>query len=101
MGRILRVWRIARSINVAESSYIDWATEQLAMDLKRWLQVATRHQTVVVLVALLSTSAGADLLLNRPKSSELQWLGVPLLAFGAALFAWAVWPRGAAPVAIR
>lgn len=72
-----------------------------AMDFKRWSDRAARHRSVLVLVALLSTFAGADLLLNRPKGSELQWFAIPFLAAGATLFAWAVWPQGVTPSAGR
>jgi exosortase/archaeosortase family protein len=71
------------------------------MDVERWLIVAQRHRAIVILVALLSAVGGADLLLNRPKGSELQWFAVPFLALGAALFAWAVWPKGVVPAMIR
>ena len=67
------------------------------MDFERWLRIATRHRTILVLVALLSTFAGADLLLNRPKGTGTQWLAVPLLACGAALFVWTAWPKGVRP----
>src|SRR5712691_4729157 len=71
------------------------------MDVLRWLQAPTRHRTVLILVALLSAFGGVDLLLDRPKGSGLQWLAIPLLAAGGALFAWAVWPKGVAPAASR
>src|SRR2546430_15622339 len=64
------------------------------MDLERWLRIATRHRTILVLAALLSTFAGADLLLNRPKGTGTQWLAVPLLACGAALFVWTALTKG-------
>jgi len=53
-----------------------------------------RRRPVMILLALLTTFAGADLVLNRPKDSALQWFAIPFLAAGAGLFAWAVWPRG-------
>ncbi|MGI0149128.1 MAG: exosortase/archaeosortase family protein, partial [Thermoplasmata archaeon] len=71
------------------------------MGAERWLRIATRHRTVLILVALLSTFAGADLLLNRPKGSDLQWFAIPFLAIGAALFAWAIWPFGLEPSVVR
>ena len=61
--------------------------------------IAAKHRKVLLLVALLATFAGADLLLNRPKGSGLTWIGLPVLALGAFLFAWAVWPQGRAPAA--
>jgi exosortase/archaeosortase family protein len=63
------------------------------MDIGRWLKVGTRQRTVLILAALISTFAGADLLLNRPKGSGLEWFAIPLLASGGAVFAWAVWPK--------
>jgi archaeosortase C (PEF-CTERM variant) len=63
------------------------------MGLRTWTGIGRRHRTVLVLVALLSAFAGTDLLLDRPKGSGLQWLGLPFLIVGAALFAWVVWPK--------
>lgn len=71
------------------------------MDIAGWLKVGSRHRTVLVLAALISTFAGADLLLNRPKGSGLEWFPVPFLAAGGALFAWAIWPRGVTSVEVR
>ncbi|MGQ0797106.1 MAG: exosortase/archaeosortase family protein [Methanobacteriota archaeon] len=64
-------------------------------------RLGERHRRTLVLVALLTTFAGADLALNRPKGSDAQWFAIPFLAAGAALFAWAVWPRGVAPAKTR
>lgn len=64
------------------------------MRLASLARLGARHHRIVVLVALLATFAGADLALNRPKGSELQYFAIPFLAGGAGLFAWAVWPRG-------
>lgn len=80
---------------------MDGEARRTAMDIERWLRMAARHRAVLILAALLSGFAGADLLLNRPKGSELQWLAVPFLALGAALFVWAVWPKGVASAAMR
>lgn len=71
------------------------------MELPRWLRLGSRHRTVLILAALMSTFAGADLLLNRPKGSSLEWFAAPLLAVGGALFAWAVWPKGVLAAASR
>ncbi len=71
------------------------------MGIDTWASFAERHRRLLILGALLTTFAGGDLLLNRPKGSELQWFAIPFLASGAALFAWAVWPRGVAPAAVR
>jgi len=69
------------------------------MGQTRWSGIAERHRRILILAALLSTFAGADLLLNRPKGSGLAWAALPVLAAGAGLFAWAVWPRGLSPAA--
>ena len=66
------------------------------MRLDALATLAERHRRALILVALLSAFAGVDLLINRPKGSELQWLALPFLAIGGALFAWAVWPRDVA-----
>jgi len=71
------------------------------MRLAVFASLAVRHRRIAILLALLSTFAGADLLLNRPKGSELQWFAIPFLAGGAALFAWTVWPRGVTPAEPR
>lgn len=71
------------------------------MAVRTALRLARGPRRIAILLALLTTFAGADILLNRPKGSELQWLAIPFLAAGAALFAWAVWPRGVAPQASR
>src|SRR3990170_4277681 len=71
------------------------------MRLAVFATLAVRHRRIAILLALLSTFAGADLLLNRPKGSELQWFAIPFLAGGAALFAWTVWPRGVTPAEPR
>lgn len=71
------------------------------MDIARWLKVGTKQRTVLVLAALLSTFAGADLLLNLPKGSGLEWFAIPFFASGGALFAWAVWPKGITTAAPR
>jgi len=47
----------------------------------------------MALVALVSTFAGVALAIDRPKGTILEWLAVPLLAVGGAIFAWVVWPR--------
>ena len=66
------------------------------MEIRRWLQTAVRNRTSITLIALLITFAGADLLIH-PTGSDTQRLAIPLLAVGAGLFAWAVWPRGTIP----
>jgi archaeosortase C (PEF-CTERM variant) len=51
------------------------------------------HRRIATFVALLTTSAGIALLIDRPKGSLLAWIGMPLLVVGGAVFAWGVWPR--------
>lgn len=36
-------------------------------------------------------------MLDRPEGTVLEWLAIPLLAAGAATFAWTVWPRTSMP----
>ncbi len=66
------------------------------MGLDGWAAFADRHRRAMILLALVSTFAGVGLLIDRPKGTILEWLAVPLLAAGGAVFAWAVWPRTAA-----
>ena len=47
----------------------------------------------MILLALLTASAGVGLVLDPPKDGALRWIAVPLLAIGATLFAWLVWPN--------
>jgi archaeosortase C (PEF-CTERM variant) len=47
---------------------------------------------MMVLLALLTTFAGVALIVDRPKGAVLEWLGIPILALGVALFTWTVWP---------
>jgi len=54
---------------------------------------AKRKRQWMALFALLSTFAGVGLLIDRPKGTILEWVAVPLLAGGGAVFAWVVWPR--------
>src|SRR6266540_485069 len=64
-----------------------------AMGLEAWTAKLAEHRRVTALGALVTTFAGVSLLIDRPKGSVLEWLAPPLLALGAALFAWAVWPQ--------
>ncbi len=66
------------------------------MGLDGWAAFADRHRRAMILLALVSTFAGVGLLIDRPKGTVFEWLAVPLLAVGGAVFAWAVWPRTAA-----
>ncbi|HEX9341587.1 MAG TPA: archaeosortase/exosortase family protein [Thermoplasmata archaeon] len=47
----------------------------------------------MVLMALITTFAGVALLVDRPKGSVLEWVALPLVAFGGAIFVWQVWPQ--------
>ena len=67
------------------------------MGLERFATYAAKHRTFVVSVALLTTFAGVALLLDRPKGGVLEWLGVPFMVFGGAVYAWAVWPARSSP----
>ena len=64
------------------------------MNLKRWSAIANRHRRETTLSALLATFTAAALLIDRPKGTILEWLAVPLLVLGGALFALAAWPSG-------
>ncbi len=71
------------------------------MGLDGWAAIAERHRRTMVLVALVSTFAGVGLLIDRPKGTVLEWLAIPFLVAGVAVFAWAVWPRGIAVAASK
>jgi archaeosortase C (PEF-CTERM variant) len=62
------------------------------MAFERLTAVATRHRREMILLALLTTFAGAALLIDRPKGSVLEWFALPLLLAGGGIFVWAVWP---------
>jgi len=47
---------------------------------------------MTILTALLTTSAGVGLIIDRPKGTILEWLAIPFLVCGGALLTWAVWP---------
>ena len=66
------------------------------MGLDRWPVATKTHRRALILAALLSTFAGVALVIDQPKGTFLEWLAVPFLVGGAALFAWAVWPHGVA-----
>src|SRR3989304_10134330 len=71
------------------------------MRLGMWAAFADRHRRAMILLALVSTFAGLGLLIDRPKGPVFEWLAIPLLAVGGAVFAWAVWPRTAAGLDTR
>src|SRR2546428_13504605 len=67
----------------------------VAVGLKEAVVAAARHGRAMILAALVTTFAGGALFIDRPHGTVLEWLVAPFLAFGAALFTWAVWPRPA------
>ena len=54
--------------------------------------VLRRHRRLMVLVALVTTFAGLALVLNQPERTSLAWVGIPLVAGGAAILVGIVWP---------
>ena len=46
----------------------------------------------MILAALVTTFAGVGLLLNQPERTFLAWVGIPLVAGGAAMLVGIVWP---------
>src|SRR2546429_2696690 len=81
------IWRAALG-----STRIEMDSMTLALPVK------TRGASGLAILALLTTFAGVGLLIDRPKGSILEWLGIPFLILGGAVFAWAVWPTGQVPV---
>src|SRR3989442_6267021 len=55
------------------------------MWLETWTASAKEYRRTIVLAALLTTFTGLALLIDRPKGVVLEWLGVPLVAFGGVL----------------
>ena len=68
-----------------------------SMDLRNRIATLAKFHRAVTLIALITTFAGVALLIDRPKGSVLEWLGIPFLVIGGAVFAWAVWPQTTAP----
>jgi len=62
------------------------------MWLETWTASAKEYRRTIVLAALLTTFTGLALLIDRPKGVALEWLGVPLVAFGGVLLVLIVWP---------
>src|SRR5438309_4278230 len=62
------------------------------MEILRWVAALQRRRRTMILVALVTTFAGVALLIDRPKGTVLEWLALPFLVAGGALFALAVWP---------
>jgi exosortase/archaeosortase family protein len=61
------------------------------MWLKAWTRIANHHRRTTVLAGLLTSFAGVALLIDRPKETLLEWLGIPLVASGVLLLL-TVWP---------
>src|SRR2546421_2105677 len=77
------------------------------MGPKARVATLTYSRNALILVALLTTSAGVGLLIDRPKASVLEWLGVPLVVLGGGILSWTLWPawggetEGLRPVSTR
>ncbi len=61
-----------------------------------WTAKFAEHRKETALAALITTFAGVGLLIDQPKGTVLEWLALPLMAVGGALFALTVWPRALA-----
>src|SRR3989475_11970307 len=72
--------------------------DKTSMKLRDWIAKLAKSHRAATFIALITTFAGVALLIDRPKGSVLEWLGIPFLVIGGAIFAWAVWPSGTAPV---
>jgi len=100
-GSISIVRRVAPPITGGEISYMEGAGRRRErMKFDWWTEFAARHRQAVALAALVVTFAGVALLIDRPKGTVLEWLALPFLVAGGALFALAVWrsrETGAAP----
>jgi len=71
------------------------------MDRRHFRDWARARRTPFVLLGILLLFAGVDLLLNKPKGEYLELLSVPLLAAGALVLLYVLWPEeGAAPLAV-
>src|SRR5438093_2804821 len=64
------------------------------MEIMRWVAALQRRRRTMILVALMTTFAGFALILNQPERTALAWVGVPLVAAGAAILVGIVWPAG-------
>src|SRR2546427_10766347 len=72
--------------------------DQTSMKLRDWIAKLAKSHRAATFIALITTFAGVGLLIDRPKGSVLEWLGIPFLIIGGAVFACAVLPTGQAPV---
>ena len=64
------------------------------MEILRWVAALQRRRRTMILVALVTTFAGVALVLNQPERTSLAWVGIPLVAVGAAILVGIVWPAG-------
>lgn len=71
------------------------------MGLAVWAERLSRHRRALGLAALLVAFTGVSMVLNPTHAPSLVAVGLGFLVAGAALFAFLVWPRTAAPVAVR
>src|SRR5256712_6619175 len=78
---MLIIWRAELG-----STRIEMDSKTLAVPVK------ARGASGLAILALLTTFAGVGLLIDRPKGSIPEWLGIPFIVLGGAIFAWAVWP---------
>ena len=64
------------------------------MEIMRWVVALQRRRRTMILVALVTTFAGLTVILNQPEGTSLAWVGIPLVAGGAAMLVGIVWPAG-------
>src|SRR2546427_7510777 len=90
--RIVRL--LATAITGGEPSYtLAKAPSKLTiMGIMGWVAIAQGHRRETILAALVTTFAGVGLLLNQPERTSLAWVGIPLVAGGAAMLVGIVWP---------
>ena len=88
---------LATTITGGELSYtLQPARSKLTvMGIMSWVAVAQRYRRAMILVSLLTTSAGVALVLNQPERTFLAWLGIPFIVGGAAMLVGIVWPTTA------
>jgi exosortase/archaeosortase family protein len=70
-----------------------------AMGLAAWAERMSGHPRALGLAGLLVAFTGVTMLLNPTHATSLVWLGLALLAVGAGLFAFVIWPRAEVPAA--
>jgi exosortase/archaeosortase family protein len=70
--------------------------DQTVMGPEHKLAAVMKSRRATILLALITTFAGVGLLVDRPKGTVLEWLALPLVVFGGALFALVLWPSSSA-----